>query len=148
MSKIDEVRKAMVAAMKEGNKERKDSLSMLLSALKNAEINKREPLTEEEENAVVKKEIKQTQETYEMAPADREDIRSEAAARMAVYKEFAPVDMSVEQIREVIASVLSELGIGNPTAKDKGTIMKVLMPRVRGKADGRLVNETLASMFR
>ena len=148
MSKIDDVRAAMVEAMKAKDKARKDSLSMLLSALKNAEINKREPLTEEEENAVVKKEIKQTQETYEMAPADREDIRSEAAARMAVYKEFAPADMSVEQIREVIASVLSELGIGNPTAKDKGTIMKVLMPRVRGKADGRVVNETLASMFR
>lgn len=148
MSKIDDVRAAMVEAMKAKDKARKDSLSMLLSALKNAEINKREPLTEEEENAVVKKEIKQTQETYEMAPADREDIRSEAAARMAVYKEFAPVDMSVEQIREVIASVLSELGIGTPTAKDKGTIMKVLMPRVRGKADGRVVNETLASMFR
>nr|WP_217933018.1 GatB/YqeY domain-containing protein [Enterocloster clostridioformis] len=148
MSKIDDVRAAMVEAMKAKDKARKDSLSMLLSALKNAEINKREPLTEEEENAVVKKEIKQTQETYEMAPADREDIRSEAAARMAVYKEFAPVDMSVEQIREVIASVLSELGIGNPSAKDKGTIMKVLMPRVRGKADGKVVNETLASMFR
>ena len=148
MSKIDDVRAAMVEAMKAKDKARKDSLSMLLSALKNAEINKREPLTEEEENAVVKKEIKQTQETYEMAPADREDIRAEAAARMAVYKEFAPVDMSVEQIREVIASVLSELGIGNPTAKDKGTIMKVLMPRVRGKADGKVVNETLASMLR
>ena len=92
MSKIDAVRAAMVEAMKAKDKARKDSLSMLLSALKNAEINKREPLTEEEENAVVKKEIKQTQETYEMAPADREDIRS--------------------------------------------------------KADGRLVNETLASMFR
>ena len=148
MSKIDDVRAAMVEAMKAKDKARKDSLSMLLSALKNAEINKREPLTEEEENAVVKKEIKQTQETYEMAPADREDIRSEAAARMAVYKEFAPVDMSVEQIREVIASVLSELGIGTPTAKDKGTIMKVLMPRVRGKADGKVVNETLASMLK
>lgn len=148
MSKIDAVRAAMVEAMKAKDKARKDSLSMLLSALKNAEINKREPLTEEEENAVVKKEIKQTQETYEMAPADREDIRSEAAARMAVYKEFAPEDMSVEQIREVIASVLAELGIENPTARDKGAIMKVLMPRVRGKADGKTVNETLASMFR
>ena len=129
MSKIDAVRAAMVEAMKAKDKARKDSLSMLLSALKNAEINKREPLTEEEENAVVKKEIKQTQETYEMAPADREDIRSEAAARMAVYKEFAPEDMSAEQIREVINAVLSELGIENPTAKDKGAIMKVLMPR-------------------
>ncbi|MCD7992275.1 MAG: GatB/YqeY domain-containing protein [Clostridia bacterium] len=147
MSKIDAVRAAMVEAMKAKDKARKDSLSMLLSALKNAEINKREPLTQEEENAVVKKEIKQTQETYKMAPADREDIRSEAAARMAVYKEFAPEDMSVEQIREVIASVLAELGIGNPTAKDKGAIMKVLMPKVRGKADGKVVNETLASMF-
>ena len=148
MSKIDAVRAAMVEAMKAKDKARKDSLSMLLSALKNAEINKREPLTEEEENAVVKKEIKQTQETYEMAPADREDIRSEAAARMAVYKEFAPEDMSAEQIREVINAVLSELGIENPTAKDKGAIMKVLMPWVKGTADGRLVNETLASMFR
>ena len=57
MSKIDVVRTAMVEAMKAKDKARKDSLSMLLSALKNAEIDKREPLTEEEENAIVKKEI-------------------------------------------------------------------------------------------
>ena len=63
MSKIDEVRKAMVEAMKAGNKERKESLSMLLSALKNKAIDKREDLTEAEENEVVLKEIKQTKET-------------------------------------------------------------------------------------
>ena len=147
MSKIDVVRAAMVEAMKAKDKARKDSLSMLLSALKNAQIDKREPLTEDEENAVVKKEIKSTQETYDLAPADRDDIRSEAAARIVVYKEFAPEDMSVEQIREVIAAVLSELGLENPTPKDKGAIMKVLMPRVKGKADGKMVNETLAGML-
>ena len=147
MSKIDVVRAAMVEAMKAKDKARKDSLSMLLSALKKAQIDKREPLTEDEENAVVKKEIKSTQETYDLAPADRDDIRSEAAARIAVYKEFAPEDMSVEQIREVIAAVLSELGLENPTPKDKGAIMKVLMPRVKGKADGKMVNETLAGML-
>ena len=147
MSKIDVVRAAMVEAMKAKDKARKDSLSMLLSALKNAQIDKREPLTEDEENAVAKKEIKSTQETYDLAPADRDDIRSEAAARIAVYKEFAPEDMSVEQIREVIAAVLSELGLENPTPKDKGAIMKVLMPRVKGKADGKMVNETLAGML-
>ena len=147
MSKIDVVRAAMVEAMKAKDKARKDSLSLLLSALKNAQIDKREPLTEDEENAVVKKEIKSTQETYDLAPADRDDIRSEAAARIAVYKEFAPEDMSVEQIREVIAAVLSELGLENPTPKDKGAIMKVLMPRVKGKADGKMVNETLAGML-
>ena len=66
MSKIDVVRAAMVEAMKAKDKARKDSLSMLLSALKNAEIDKREPLTEAEENSIVKKEIKQTQETYDL----------------------------------------------------------------------------------
>ena len=75
MSKIDVVRAAMVQAMKAKDKARKDSLSMLLSALKNAEIDKREPLTEAEEDAIVKKEIRQTQETYDMAPVDRDDIR-------------------------------------------------------------------------
>ena len=148
MSKIDVVRAAMVQAMKAKDKARKDSLSMLLSALKNAEIDKREPLTEAEEDAIVKKEIRQTQETYDMAPVDRDDIREEAGARLAVYKEFAPEDMSVDQIREVIDGVLKELGIENPTPKDKGAIMKVLMPKVKGKADGKVVNETLGAMLK
>lgn len=147
MSKVDVVRAAMVEAMKNKDKARKDSLSMLLSVLKNAEIDKRSPLTEEEENAVVKKEIKQCQETYDSAPADRTDIKEEAALRIAVYKEFAPEDMTVEQITEVIQSVLAELGIETPTAADKGKIMKVLMPKVKGKADGKVVNQTLAAMF-
>ena len=71
MSKIEIVRAAMVTAMKNKDKARKDSLSMLLSALKNAEIDKRSPLTEEEENAVVKKEIKQAKETMDTAPESR-----------------------------------------------------------------------------
>ena len=148
MSKIDEVRAAMVAAMKAKDKVRKDSLSMLLSALKNAEIDQRSPLTEEEENAVVKKELRQSKETYDLAPEERQDIREEMAARIAVYKEFAPEDMSAEQIAQVIQEVLAELGIEKPVGADKGKIMKVLMPRVKGKADGKLVNETLAGMMK
>lgn len=150
MSKIDEVRAAMVEAMKAKNKQRKDALSMLLTALKNFEIDKKDhsPITEDEANAIVKKEIKQTQETHDLAPADREDIREEAVFRIAVYKEFAPEDMSVEQITEIIQSVLAELGIEKPSPSDKGKIMKVLMPRVKGRADGKAVNETLASMMK
>ena len=148
MSKIDVVRAAMVEAMKAKDKERKDSLSMLLSALKNAEIDKREPLTEEEENAIVKKEIKQVKETIETAPADRTDIIDEAKKRLAVYQEFAPADMTEDQIRETIAKVLAELGIEAPTAKDKGKIMKSLMPLVKGKADGKIVNEILAGFMK
>ena len=150
MSRIDEVRAAMVDAMKAKEKQRKDALSMLLAALKNFEIDKKDhtPITEDEADAVVKKEIKQTQETFELAPADRNDIREEAAFRIAVYKEFAPEDMSVDQIKEIINSVLEELGIDAPTAADKGKIMKVLMPKVKGKADGKVVNETLAAMMK
>ena len=147
MSKVDVVRAAMVEAMKAKDRERKDALSMLLSALKNAEIDKREPLTEDEENAVVKKEIKQARETFDSAPEGRDDIKSEAEFRMKVYQEFAPEDMSEDQIREVIREVLGELGLEAPSAKDKGSIMKVLMPKVKGKADGKAVNQVLASMF-
>ena len=54
--------------------------------------------------------------------------------------------MSVEQIKEVIQSVLEELGIEKPAPADKGKIMKILMPKVKGKADGKVVNEVLAGM--
>lgn len=147
MSKIDVVRKAMVAAMKEGNKERKDSLSMLLSALKNKAIDKRGDLTEAEENEVVLKEIKQTKETLELTPADRTDILEECRKRISVYEEFAPKMLNEEEIKEVIQGVLSELSIETPTAKDKGKIMKVLMPKVKGTADGKLVNEVLGGIL-
>lgn len=147
MSKIDEVRKAMVEAMKAGNKERKESLSMLLSALKNKAIDKREGLTEAEENEVVLKEIKQTKETLEMTPADRENLVNECQNRIAVYEEFAPKMLGEEEIKEVIQGVLTELGIDAPTGKDKGKIMKVLMPKVKGIADGKLVNQVLAGMM-
>ena len=148
MSKIELVRAAMVEAMKAKDKDRKDSLSMLLSALKNAEIDKRSPLTEDEANAVIKKELKQTKETMDTAPADRTDIIEEARKRMEVYQEFAPADLTVDQITEIINGVLKELEMEAPTAKDKGQIMKILMPLVKGKADGKVVNEVLAGMMK
>lgn len=147
MSKADEVRKAMVAAMKAKDKERKYSLSMLLSALKNKAIDKREDLTEAEENEVVLKEIKQTKETLEMTPADRTDIIEECSKRIAVYEEFAPKMLNEDEIKTVIDGVLKELEIETPTGKDKGRIMKVLMPKVKGIADGKLVNQVLAGMM-
>lgn len=147
MSKIDDVRKEMVAAMKAGNKARKETLSSLLAALKNKAIDKREDLTEEEEVQVVLKEIKQTKETLEMTPADRTEIIEECKSRIAVLEEFAPKMMGEDEIKAIIASLLSEMGLENPTAKDKGKIMKELMPKVKGKADGKLVNELVSTFF-
>lgn len=145
--KIDEVRAAMVAAMKAGDKPRKESLSMLLSALKAKAIDKREDLTPEEEIEVVMKELKQTKETIETSPADRTEMIELCKARIAVLSEFAPKEMSEEEIKAAIQSVLTQIGITKPEAKDKGRIMKDLMPLVKGKADGKLVNQMVGELF-
>ncbi len=147
MSKIDEIRKEMVEAMKAKDKDRKDTLSMLLAALKNKAIDKRADLTEEEETQVVLKEIKQTKESLELTPADRTDLIEDYKKRLAVLEEFAPKMMDAEEIKAIVAGVLADLGIDAPTAKDKGRIMKELMPKVKGKADGKLVNEIVGTFM-
>ena len=123
MSKIDEVRADMVKAMKAKDKDTKETLSMLLAALKNKAIDKRADLTPEEETQVILKEIKQTKETLDMTPADRTEIIEECNKRLAVLEQYAPKMM------------------------DKGKIMKNLMPKVKGKADGKLVNEIVSAFM-
>lgn len=147
MSKIEEVRADMVKAMKAGEKDTKETLSMLLAALKNKAIDKRSDLTPEEEVQVILKEIKQTKETLEMTPPERTEIISECSRRLAVLEQYAPKMMDEAGIKEIISETLSEIGIETPTAKDKGRIMKVLMPKVKGKADGKLVNDILMSIL-
>lgn len=147
MSKIEEVRADMVKAMKAGDKETKETLSMLLAALKNKAIDKRADLTPEEETQVIMKEIKQTKETLEMTPSDRTEIIDECTKRLAVLEQYAPKMMDEAEIKEIVASVLAEMGLDAPTAKDKGKIMKNLMPKVKGKADGKLVNEIVSSFM-
>ena len=130
MTKVEVVRKAMMDALKAGDKPRKEALSLLLSALKAKTIDKREDLTEDEANAVVYREIK------------------ECRLRMAVYAEFAPARMDEAAIREVIEATLAELGLDEPTAKDKGKLMKALMPKVKDKADGALVNRLVGTYLK
>jgi uncharacterized protein YqeY len=137
----------MISAMKAKDKERKDALSALLTALKNKAIDKRADLTEEEETQVILKEIKQLKETIEMTPADRTDILTECNSRLAVLEEYAPKMMDEAEIKAVVSEVLTSLGLDAPTAKEKGKIMKELMPKVKGKADGKLVSEVVASFL-
>lgn len=148
MTKIDVVRKEMMAALKAGDSQRKEALSLLLSALKSKNIDKRADLTEDEENAVVFKEIKSAQEAIDTAPASRTDIIEENKFKIGVYSEFAPKLMSEDEIKEVIQNVFNELGIEKPQPQDKGKIMKTLMPRVKGKADGKLINKLVEEASR
>ena len=145
MSRIDVVRKAMMDALKAGDKPRKEALSMLLSALKAAFIDKRADLTEDEENAIVYREIKEARETLETTPPTRTQIIDECKLRIEVYSAFAPQRMGEEEIRQALKAVLEELNLPQPTPKDKGRIMKALMPRLQGRADGATVNKLVTA---
>lgn len=140
MSKQDNVKEEMFTAMKEHDKSLKDSLSMLLQALQKEEKKKMRPLTEDEENAVIAKEIKQLRETLDMCPKDRNDIIASCKNRIRIYEKFAPAQMSRLEIHMAVSETLSRLGIEKPSKKDKGKIMKALMPKIRGRADGKEVN--------
>ncbi len=148
MGMIENVRAEMVAAMKAKNKERKEALSALLTSLKNVAIDKRADLTEAEENTVVLKEIKQLHDTIDQTPADRTDILEQCQFRIQVFEEFAPKMMSEDEIKETVAGVIAELGIEEPKASDKGKIMKNLMPKVKGKADGSLVSKVVGEILK
>ena len=144
---VTKIREEMNKALKDGNKPRKDTLSMLVSALDLAAKEKRSELTENEEFAVLQKEVKQTRETLDMTPSDRIELIEKCKARIAVVEEFLPTQMGEVEIKEVIQSVMTDLGLDSVSKADKGKIMKVLMPKGKGKADGKLVNSVLESMF-
>lgn len=140
MTKTQIIKTEMIKALKAHDKETKESLSMLLQALQKAAKDKRAELTEAEEDVVILKEIKQVQETIESCPVERTDIMGFMLTRKNLYEQFAPKQMTKKEIYNELAIVLSELKLGEPTKKDKGKIMKLLMPRVKGKADGKDVN--------
>lgn len=142
---VDKIRKDMMIALKNGEKEKKVILSMLVGALDLKAKEKKSALTEAEEFGVVAKEIKQTQEMLDSAPVNRTDIIDSCKERIAIVSAYLPVQMSEEDIKKTISDILSELNINSPTKADKGKIMKVLMPQVKGKADGKLVNSILES---
>ena len=147
MALMDDVRVGMMAAMKNKDKVRKDALSALLAAMKSKMIDNKGVLTDDDAIAVVAREIKQLKETMDTAPESYVEVKEECAAKIAVLSEFMPKQMDVEEIKEVIRGVLATLGLEKPEAKQKGIIMKNLMPLVKGKADGKLVNEVLATFF-
>ncbi len=147
MTKIEQVRQEMMKALKAGDSKRKEALSLLLAALKKKNIDKRADLTEEEENAIVFKEIKEAQEAADTA-AGRADIIEEAKLKIAVYTEFAPQRMGEEEVKALIQSALREMGIDKPTMSDKGKIIKAVMQQSKGLADGGMISKLVDAAIR
>ena len=134
----------MVAAMKARDKARKDTISSLISAVKKLAIDegKRDDIPEELVDRAIIKEEKTAQEQVDSCPADREDLKAEYQARLDVIKEYAPKMMSPEEIEEVLKTQFADVN----ATKNKGQIMKAVMAELKGKANGKDINQIVGKL--
>ena len=134
----------MVAAMKARDKARKDTISSLISAVKKLAIDegKRDDIPEELVDRAIIKEEKTAQEQVDSCPADREDLKAEYQARLDVIKEYAPKMMSPEEIEEVLKTQIADV----IATKNKGQIMKAVMAELKGKANGKDINQIVGKL--
>lgn len=141
---FETLQKDMIAAMKARDKARKDSISSLVSAVKKAAIDEgcRDDIKEELVNRVVLKELKTVKEQIDSCPADRTDLLEVYQARYDVINEYAPSLLSAEEIKEILVSKYSDV----IATKNKGAIMKAVMPELKGKADGKVINGVVADL--
>jgi len=142
--KLKDLQDAMIAAMKAKDKARKDSISALVSAVKKAGIDAgcRDDIPEDMVNQVILKEMKSVKEQIDTCPASREDLLTEYKARYDVMSEFAPKLLSAEEVKEILTSKFSEV----LATKNKGMIMKTVMAELKGKADGKVINQVVAEL--
>lgn len=127
-------------AMKAGAKEKVSALRMLLSALKNRQIEKRRPLTDEEVAETVRSQIKQRKDSIEQfSQGGRQDLVDKETAEVAFLEVYLPRQLSREEIEKAVREVVEQTGAQG--AKDMGKVMKALLPVLAGRADNKLVSE-------
>ena len=141
---FEKLQKDMIAAMKEHNKERKDAISSVIQAVKKVAIDEghRDDISEELVDRVILKELKSVKEQIDSCPADRAELKAEYQFRYDVINEYAPKLMSAEEVEELLKSKFAEV----IATKNKGQIMKTVMPELKGKADGKVINEVVARL--
>jgi len=126
--------------MKARDELKSSAIRLTLSAVKNTEIEKGRELTDEEITEVISREVKRRREAIEGADkAGRTDIAAKEAREIEVLTEYLPEQLGEDEIEQIVKEVISEVGATSP--KDRGKVMGVLMPRVRGRADGKTVNQ-------
>lgn len=143
---IELLRKDMVAAMKAKDKPRKEAISSLISAVKKAAIDEgcRDDIPEELTNRVILKELKTVKEQIDTCPESRADLKAEYQFRYDVISEYAPKLLSSEEVKAVIEEKFAEA----LATKNKGQIMKAVMGELKGKADGKVINQVVTELCR
>ena len=141
---FEQLQKDMIAAMKAHDKPRKESISVLVSAAKKIAIDNgcRDDISEEIVNQAVLKELKSVKEQIDTCPKDRADLLDEYNARLAVFEEYAPKMLSAGEVEAILKEKFADV----VESGNKGLIMKTVMPELKGKADGKVINEVVAKL--
>lgn len=138
------LQKDMIAAMKAKDKPRKEAISALVSAVKKAGIDAgcREDIPASMVDQVILKEMKTAKEQLDTCPAERTDLKEEYQFRYEVISAYAPKLMSAEEVKAYLQEKFAEV----LSTKNKGMIMKTVMPELKGKADGKVINQIVAEL--
>ena len=133
-------------AMRQRDEVRKRTLRMALAAIKNQEIEARGELSDADVAAILQKEAKQRHETLdELAGVDRPDLFAAEQAELEVLTEYLPKQLGREEIADLARQVIADVGAEGP--RQMGQVMRVLMPQLKGRADGKLVNEVVRELL-
>ena len=141
---LEQLRKDMMAAMKARDKERKDAISALVSAVKKNAIDAgcRDDIPEDMVNSTIMKELKTVQEQIDSCPKDRADLLQQYQTRYDIMKEYAPKLLSKEEVKAMLQERYADV----LATKNKGQIMKTVMQELKGKADGKVINEVVTEL--
>jgi uncharacterized protein len=133
-------------AMKSGDDERRNTLRLMIAAIKQEEVDRQAELDEAGVQAVLAKQAKQRRESIaDYEAAGRTEMAAQEKSELAIIEHYLPQMMSREEIEQLATAVIAEVGAVD--SKSMGAVMGRLMPQVKGKADGRLVNEVVRDLL-
>ena len=146
MSLKEQLTTDMKEAMKSHDKDRLAVIRMVRGAIRQQEIDGQKELSDEDVIAVMSKEIKMRKDSIEeFKKGGREDLIAKTQAEIDVLMPYMPAQLSEDEVRELVKAAVAETGAATP--KDMGKVMEALMPKVKGRADGKLVNTLVRSML-
>ena len=142
----EQLREDMTAAMRTGDAARRDVLRMLLAAVKQAEVDTQTTLDDAGVQDVLTKQAKQRRESIaDYTKAGRPELAAQEKAELALIEAYLPSMLGRDEIAALAQQVISELGVAGPQAM--GQVMGRLMPMLKGKAEGRLVNAVVRDLL-
>ena len=142
----DQLRSDLGQALRDRDELRKTTIRMGLAAIKNAQVAKNADLTEEEVLAALSREVKQRRDAIiQYERGGRDDLVTQALAEIEVLQQYLPHPLTEDEIKTLARQAIDEAGVSGP--KQMGQVMRVLMPRVRGRADGRMVSKIVKDLL-